>query len=381
MSITKNVFRLNKVYELIVAGEWVDYDPEPDTAGTLWSWGDNFCGPIGDNTTINRSSPVQIPGTEWVQMSRAESSSVARKVGKTLWSWGLNSYGQVGDNTIIPRSSPIQIPGNQWSSVSSGRLAKLATKTDGTLWAWGCNARGFLGNNCGYTIANLNDRSSPIQIPGTQWSSVSGDRSAFAIKSDGTLWAWGNNCNGVLTTAAIYGTHRSSPVQIPGTQWSKISTDTYKAFALKTNGTLWAWGYNSGLNPLGDNTTYINRSSPVQIPGTSWTDVTAGGSHTVARKTDGTLWSWGVGAGGKLGNNSTIDRSSPIQIPGTQWVDASLIRANGGSTFGIKTDGTLWAWGLSGGLVTNDTIHRSSPVQVPGTQWIEVYGTMARKSP
>jgi len=282
---------------------------------------------------------------------------------RTLFSWGRNQYAQLGQDNTTQYSSPIQIPGNSWNSMSGNFGHSLATKDDGTLWVWGSNSNGELGQN------NLTQYSSPVQIPGTQWSSV---RAAYlyslATKTDGTLWVWGRNQYAQLGQDNT--TPYSSPIQIPGTSWSSISAGQYYSLATKTDGTLWAWGYNtSGQLGLGDRSQYY---SPTQIPGTSWSSISGGSNHTLATKTNGTLWAWGYNFYGQLGQNDRISNSSPTQVPGTLWSSIS-----GGSqyTLATKTDGTLWAWGYNDqgqlGRNTNATQY-SSPVQIPGTSWSSI---------
>jgi hypothetical protein len=149
-------------------------------------------------------------------------------VGSTLFfAWGRGYEGQLAQNDIAPRSSPVQIPGTSWSSISASRHS-LATKTDGTLWSWGYNSQGQLGQN------NATPRSSPVQIPGTTWSSVGKTSTALhstAIKTDGTLWVWGYNNVGQLGQNDR--TYRSSPVQIPGTAWSSANTGNRVPLALQ----------------------------------------------------------------------------------------------------------------------------------------------------
>ena len=161
-----------------------------------------------------------------------------------------------------------------------------ATKTDGTLWSWGYNERGQSAQN------NRTNHSSPVQVPGTTWSSLPRNNgwyrssgSQFAIKTDGTLWAWGNNNDGNIGIPAAPAGTRSSPVQIPGTTWSKVTSFQYSACAVKTDGTLWAWGH-GGYGALGQNNE-TKRSSPIQIGSeTNWT-FASGGNYSVAaiRKT------------------------------------------------------------------------------------------------
>ena len=292
------------------------------TDGTLWLWGHNTDGQLGDNSITSRSSPVQIygGGTNWKSVSGGYYHTAAIKNDGTLWTWGYNAYGQLGDNSITSMSSPVQIYGGDtnWKHISCGRNHAAAIKTDGTLWTWGRNNDGQLGDN------SRTSRSSPVQIygGGANWKLLScGHYYIAAIKDDGTVWAWGQNSNGQLGDNSI--THRSSPVQTTagGTNWKHISCGRYHSAAIKTDGTLWTWGHNLD-GQLGDNS-ITNRSSPIQnvAGGTNWKLINCGGYHSAAIKTDGTLWAWGQNFYGQLGDNSTTHRSSPVQTiaGGTNW--------------------------------------------------------------
>ena len=357
--------------------------------GALYSWGRNDYGQVGNNTRQGwpggTSSPVQLPGTSWLITSRGRTRAFSVKSDNTLWAWGENTQGRLGQNSEIHYSSPTQIPGTTWSTISSGYHSSYAIKTDGSLWGWGrASDAGELSQN------DRVDRSSPVQIPGTQWTVVSGgEYYASAIKSDGTLWTWGYNLQGQLglNSRVSY----SSPVQIPGTQWSKIDSARYHQMAQKTDGTLWGWG-NNGAGPLAQNNR-VPYSSPVQISGTAWSDYisSTGSGPTIASKTDGTSWIWGSNSNGQLGLNDMVNRSSPTQLPGTGWVIPDRNSYDSGSPMTVltKTDGTLWAWGrnYAGGFGINGNIgvNYSSPKQVTGTQWttVSVYGnsTLAKQNP
>jgi alpha-tubulin suppressor-like RCC1 family protein len=331
-----------------------------DSVYQLFAWGTDGQGQLGQNNAGNRSSPIQIPGTQWSKVT-AYYHVTATKTDGTLWTWAQNSNGQLGQNDVQRRSSPTQVPGTQWNAISAGYTHTFATKTDGTLWVWGRNNVGELGKN------NKTYYSSPVQIPGTQWNNISASIFySLATKTDGTLWAWGSSGSGQLAQNNV--TYYSSPVQIPGTQWNKPFTGYVWSGATKTDGTLWAWGYNpTGVAGQNDR---IDYSSPRQVPGTQWNNVSAGYYHVLATKTDGTLWAWGSEGDGSVGQNNNVRYSSPVQIPGTSWVltDDS---GSGYTSLARKTDGTLWAWGKngSGQLSTNDGVARSSPTQIPGTQW------------
>ena len=296
------------------------------TDGTLWTWGQNTNGQLGDNTAVNKSSPVQTiaAGTNWKQVGCGFYHTAAIKTDGTLWTWGYNNYGQLGDNTIANKSSPVQTiaAGTNWKQVGCGFYHTAAIKTDGTLWTWGYNNYGQLGDN---TIAR---KSSPVQTiaGGTNWKLVgSGGYHISAIKTDGTLWTWGNNNFGQLgdNTAVSPVAAKSSPVQTiaGGTNWKQVGSGGYHTAAIKTDGTLWLWGQNY-YGQLGDNTA-VNKSSPVQTisGGTNWKQVSGGKYHTAAIKTDGTLWLWGYNNYGQLGDKTTAGESSPVQTisAGTNW--------------------------------------------------------------
>jgi alpha-tubulin suppressor-like RCC1 family protein len=221
--------------------------------GTLWGWGLNVRGAIGDGTVIYRSSPVQIGAlTNWSQVSfgvgNVHTASV--KTDGTLWGWGTNSVGQIGDNTQVYRSSPVQIGAlTNWSQVDAGSLHTAAVTTSGELYAWGVADGGRLGN--GLESGNI---LSPIQIGAlTNWSQVSaGNEHTASVKTDGTLWIWGSNLYARLGDGTVIS--RSSPVQIGAlTNWSQVSAGNFHSAAVKADGTIWTWG-NNGSGRLGDNT-------------------------------------------------------------------------------------------------------------------------------
>jgi alpha-tubulin suppressor-like RCC1 family protein len=351
----------------------------------LWMWGANYGGSLGQNQTIVPganavSSPIQIPGTTWVSADNMVETSMAVKTDGTLWSWGYNAHGQGGHNNTIKYSSPTQVGtdttwGKDFKQISAS-YGTVFIKTNGTLWAWGNNESGELG-------LNQNDvkYSSPTQVgTDTTWSDVSGSavQRKVAIKTDGTLWAWGFGNYGAL--AQNNTTTYSSPIQVgTDTTWSKamMQNNGTGALGLKTDGTLWAWGKNN-RGGLGQNThaTPNNSgfSSPVQIPGTNWSDISSGcyqnDNNNAALKSDGTLWAWGYNNEGPLGQNSEIDLSSPTQIPGTTWDGIAM---GNKVRYATKTDGTLWSWGYNnfGTLGQNSRVYLSSPTQVgAATNWI-----------
>lgn len=350
-----------------------------DVPRQLWVSGRNNFGQLGlgdSGAYTDRSSPTQVGTlTNWAVTDGGERFTVAVKTDGTLWTWGRNTSGQLGlgnSGNYYNYSSPKQVGSlTGWSKVSSGYAFTLSVKTNGTLWSWGQNDNaGPLG------LGDTTSRSSPVQVGAlTTWAEVAaapGNNHSMGLTTGGTLFAWGRNNYGQSGLGNT--TDYSSPKQVGAlTAWSKISKGTTFSAAIKTDGTLWSWGYNRGGQlGLGNTTDY---SSPKQVGGlTNWSAISGNGqSHFLAVKTDGTLWSWGNNYFGALGLGNTTAYSSPKQIGAlTAW---SRVAGNNHFSVALKTDGTLWTWGRNnvGQLGQNNTTGLSSPVQVGAlTTWLTV---------
>jgi alpha-tubulin suppressor-like RCC1 family protein len=332
---TKGVLTAGEVYERQVAAVWPTtwYVAPP----VLYVWGNNSYGKLGFGNTVNIAIPADLSDTTNVAVIyAATNNSAIVKSNGTLWIWGNNTEGTLGQGDTIHRSSPMQVGAlTNWKT--SGTAVAIsdsncyAVKADGTLWSWGGRSFGSIGD--GTTIA----KSSPVQIGAlTTWSSVAAANNVgAAIQTNGTLWMWGYNYYGRLGNGTTV--HRSSPTQVGAlTNWASVAVSPFAAtLAVKTDGTLWAWGRNYyGQHGLGNT---INRSSPIQVGAlTNWSkvDLYIG---VVATKIDGTLWEWGGFAPAT---------SSPVQIGAlTNW---SIPTKAGYAT---KTDGTLWTWSTSSAQV------------------------------
>ncbi len=326
---------------------------------------------IGAETTY--SFDVKATDVELQDTSRTFGLTVIL-TSKRIWRTGYNNVGQMGTNDKNNLNTLTQMGSlTDWEQISAGGTHCLAVKQNGTLWGWGGNGSGQLG---------INDRvfrSSPVQIgSSTNWSRVSTGGSALSlgVKTDGTLWSWGVNNNGQLglNEAGVF-LYRSSPTQVGvATNWNKVSAGPFHSLATKTNGTLWSWG-NNAAGGLGLNTaTSYNRSSPTQVGvATNWNLIATSVSYAaavIATKTDGTLWTWGYNLVGSLGTNDRVDRSSPTQIGSlTNWNNIDIAHR---AAIASRTDGRLFAWGRNenGELGVNDRVYRSSPTQVgASTDW------------
>jgi alpha-tubulin suppressor-like RCC1 family protein len=351
--------------------EWTT-DFSSTAISSIWAWGVNNDGSLGDNTTVNKSSPVSVVGgfTDWCQVSAANHSLGLRTNG-TAWAWGSNASGRLGDDTTVSRSSPVSVVGGftDWCQVSAGNHS-LGLRTNGTAWAWGVNNDGRLGDD------SVVSKSSPVSVVGgfTDWCQASAyNIHSLAVRAGGTVWAWGGNTNGRLGDNTTV--NKSSPVSVVGgfTDWCQVAAGGYHSLAVRTNGTAWAWGGNT-TGRLGDGTV-VDRSSPVSVVGgfTDWCQMAAG-YHSLAVRTNGTAWAWGGNYSGYLGDGTIVDRSSPVSVVGgfTNWCQVSASYYS----LGLTTHGTAWAWGsnTNGRLGDGTLVDRSSPVSVVGgfTDWCQV---------
>lgn len=252
------------------------------TNGDLYGWGYNYYGNIGVGTSGNNNAiipfSVHIGNSTWTSIACGNDFTIAINSNGSLWGWGDNSQGQLGDGSTTFKTIPTQIgTSNSWQKVATGYFKGYAIKLDGTLWTWGINFLTQIGNSNNwqfitrdYAIKNdgtlWNISSTPYQIGSdNNWISISKNYQGnhqLALKSDGTLWAWGENGYGELGDGTNI--NREFPTQIgSNSNWSSISAGQRYSLALNSNGELWTWGLNS-FGQLGDGS-FNNKNTPTLI--------------------------------------------------------------------------------------------------------------------
>ena len=310
----------------------------------IYAWGDNSYGQLGDGTTTVRNIPVQTSNlTGVVQVAGGQSHSLAVKTDGTVWAWGYNYSGQLGDGTTTERHTPVQVSGLKGVvQVSGGAFHSLALKSNGTVWAWGYNGYGQLGDG---TTTNC---STPVQVSGlTGVVQVSAGRyHSLALKSNGTVWAWGDNAWGQLGDGSP--TQRTTPVQVSGlTGVVQVSGGNAHSLALKSDGTVWAWGVND-LGQLGDGGTESYSLLPVQVSNlTGVVQVSGGGLHSLALKSDGTVWAWGYNWGA-LGDGTITERHTPVQTSNLTGISFIASGSNSFSSYALTRAPRLDVFAASG---------------------------------
>jgi hypothetical protein len=334
--------------------------------GTIWTNGYGDLGSLGN--TNDAISLIQIPlasGTNWSKISNGIYTSFAIKNDGKLFGTGYNLFGQLGINSTIEHTSVMGQIGTStnWNELISSNSFTIALKTDSTLWGWGANGNYQMGNNT--CCAN---RLSPGQIgTATDWKAIAAGRtnSAFALKNDGTMWCWGQNIGGLLGSNLVGG--YPVPTQHnPDTNWASITLGNAHMLAIKTNGTLWAWG-GGGQGQTADNfpPAYL-RTEPTQIGTSTWLTVAGGSNTSFGIKTDGTLWAWGQNDAGQLGLGAiTPNQFAPVQIgTDSNWVKLAVGYEH---AIALKADGSLWGWGDNtyGQLGNGTTTSTLSPIQIP----------------
>jgi len=297
--------------------------------GTLWAFGRNLYGQLGIGNFTNQSVPVQVgTDSDWATVACGNSHTVALKKDGSLWVWGWNMYGQLGTGEVggeTTRTTPYQLgTAKDWAAVAAGFVHTLALKKDGSLWAWGVDNNGQIGNDrvgsplFGDSYCAI----SPVRVgTSNDWESVlAGAFHTVATRKDGSLWGWGANQRCQLGIGGATPTNQTTPIRVGvGSDWAGCLSLTKTAGehtpAVKSDGSLWAWGYNN-YRQVGNNST-TDQPTPLRV-GTdnNWVAAAGGDFHTLTLKSDGSIWTWGRNNYGQIGNGAAtnVNQNTPVQI-------------------------------------------------------------------
>lgn len=368
--------------------------------GTVWTWGYNGNGQLGGGTVgATVSAPVQLAGlSEMATATAGGYHTVAAKQDGTVWAWGYNANGRVGDGTTVQKTAPVQVTGlSNVIEVVAGDSHTLALKSDGTVWAWGYNFFGQLGVGS----FDFTDRKTPVQVMGLTnvVAIAAGGKGSMALKADGTVWVWGSYKNNMYSTISADWTATggaSGPYPVPGLAnvvaiaaggSSTTGTNADVSLALTDDGSLYAWGSNDwgelGQGTAGSSGAKALPTLVTAMSGKTILNMATSGYHVVALTDDGTQWSWGLGYSGQLSDGLSGNEAgqsyyhyaaAPI-TSATSLTNVLDIAVSAGSTMALNADLTYSAWGSNAGgqLGNGTTTNQSLPVTIVGTSASGVY--------
>jgi len=348
---------------LVAAGGFFDLAVRTD--GTVWGWGENKYGELGTGSTSSFSNtPVQVPGfTGAISVAAGFYHSLALKNDGSVWAWGKDGFGQLGNGVFEGLSAtPVQVSGlTGASAIATGGFHSLAALSNGSVEAWGYNNSGQLGNG---TTTNSNTPV-PVSLLNNVTMVSGGAYHSLALKADGTVWSWGANDSGQLGTGTTAAS--STPVQVKNlTNVTAIAAGaSNSSYALRSDGTMWAWGDNS-YGQLGNSAAGHTATLPVQVPLANLTGIGAGDTFASAIKSDGTAWSWGNNNRNQVGSTACTSKtcSVPVQVSNLSNV-AFIAGGSGLNGLATRSDGTVWAWGdNTWGEAGNGTSTNPEPVPV-----------------
>ena len=354
--------------------------------GTVWVWGSNTNGELGDGTTTQRNSPTHLTSLSGiVALQTGSSHSLAIKSDGSLWGWGTNSVGELGDGTEVPHNIPEQIlPVSNAEYLAAGNEDSLILKTDGTISGFGANNCGQLGDG----LSMFNVSAGPIlrppsSVPVRQISGGCNGDHTLAVDDNGAVWSWGCNSSGQLGDGTY--NERISPVPVSfsglgSATITAVAANCLRSLALDSNATVWSWG----AADLGNGST-SGSNQPVHLTGLSGiTAITEGNNWGLALDSSGHVWSWGANGYGQLGDNTTTTRTSPVEAvnysggSGTYLSGVTAISAGQDHSLAL-IGGAVYAWGYNndGQLGDGTTTTRLLPVAVTGLSGVTIVAICA----
>ncbi len=310
--------------------------------GSLWAWGNNNIGQLGDGSFQNIYTPIQIGNSnDWELIEASLDVSFAIKKDGSLWAWGDNRNGKLGLGNVQVASTPTKVGTSKWISISGGLNYTFAVKSDNSLWRWG-NGDGLDNDNTNIFTPKKFGNDSNWKFVSCSKSGQDRDAAVFLIKIDGSFWSIGHNGQGILGLGFAKDTLVRLPVKIGNDQnWKFISNSSHVA-AIKEDGSLWTWGDNSS-GALGNFGYYEHQTKPVRVGLLNdWSIVQSREGYTIAIKKDGSMHM--AGAISKMRYDTLSGQTNYFVKVGqvNDWNDVSTFSS---VVYAIKKDSTLWRWG------------------------------------
>lgn len=350
-------------WSYLAGGSSFGFGIKPD--GTLWAWGSNTYGQLGDGTTTSRYSPVQVgTATNWSKVAGGLGFAMGIRTDGTLWAWGLNGNGQFGNGTYVSSSTPVQIGvATNWSTVSCGIASSYVRTTANTLYVCGLNDQSQLGD--GGTTQN--PTLTLLTVGGTTVSKVvawSQGRTVLALTTTGKIYGWGLNTSGALGTADNLTKTTPTQENSAATDWADIAVGIENGYAIKTNGKLYATGVGAFGSNANAGTGNLNAFTQEALLATTWSKVYADYYSVYGIRTDSTLWAAGYNFNGQLGDSTTTNRTSFTQVGANTalWSSAAGFVSSEGA---LSTSGILYTWGANASGQLANGITSTSNVTVP----------------